>query len=193
MRTRNASLSQSLGILTKWTAERFGLVGETVNERFRVLVYNDHIIRISITREDRFEEFSYAVIASPIAHSHSITEYSDHIEVRTQFVILTISKGPVRFSFKTIHNQVINEDDPAFGTSWNGEQVTTYKKLQPGERFIGLGEKTGGLDRSGSGYQNWNTDAFGYGSGDDPLYCSIPFYIGIHNNLLYGIFFDNTY
>jgi alpha-glucosidase len=104
-----------------------------------------------------------------------------------------VTKNPVRFSLKNIHHQLVNEDDSAFGTSWNGEQVTTYKKLQEGERFIGLGEKTGPLDRRGSGYQNWNTDSFGYGSGADPLYCSIPFYIGIHNGLSYGVFFDNTH
>ncbi len=193
MRTRNASLSQSLGILTKWSLDRFGINGETENGKFRVVVYNDHIIRITITKEDRFEDFSYAVVASPTSHTHSATEHSDHIEIRTSAVILTVTKDPVRFSLKTVHHQLINEDDPAFGTSWNGEQVTTYKKLQEGERFIGLGEKTGPLDRRGSGYQNWNTDSFGYRSGDDPLYCSIPFYIGIHNGLSYGVFFDNTH
>ena len=193
MRTRNASLSQSLGILTKWSLDRFGINGETENGKFRVLVYNDHIVRITITREDRFEDLSYAVIASPTSHSHFATEHSDHIELRTNAVILTVTKDPVRFSLRTIHHQLINEDDTAFGTSWNGEQVTTYKKLQEGERFIGLGEKTGPLDRRGSGYQNWNTDSFGYGTGADPLYCSIPFYIGIHNGLSYGVFFDNTH
>ncbi|HEX6891426.1 MAG TPA: glycoside hydrolase family 31 protein, partial [Chryseolinea sp.] len=193
MRTRNASLSQSLGTLTKWTPERFGINGETENGKFRVLVYNDHIVRITITREDRFEDLSYAVVASPTSQSHSTTEHADHIEIRTNAVILTVAKNPVRFSLRNLHHQLINEDDAAFGTSWNGEQVTTYKKLQEGERFIGLGEKTGPLDRRGSGYQNWNTDSFGYGSGADPLYCSIPFYIGIHNGLSYGVFFDNTY
>ncbi|HMG88471.1 MAG TPA: glycoside hydrolase family 31 protein [Chryseolinea sp.] len=193
MRTRNASLSQSLGILTKWTLERYGINGETENGRFRVLVYNDHIVRITITREDRFEDLSYAVIASPTSQSHTATEHSDHIEIRTNAVILTVTKDPVRFSLTNIHHQLVNEDDAAFGTSWNGEQITTYKKLQEGERFIGLGEKTGPLDRRGSGYQNWNTDSFGFGTGADPLYCSIPFYIGIHNGLSYGVFFDNTY
>lgn len=193
MRTRNASLSESFGKLTKWTLERFGINGETESGKFRVLVYNDHIVRISVTREDRFEDLSYAVIASPTSQSHSATEHPDHIEIRTNAVILTVTKDPVRFSLKNIHHQMINEDDAAFGTSWNGEQVTTYKKLQEGERFIGLGEKTGPLDRRGSGYQNWNTDSFGYETDADPLYCSIPFYIGVHNGLSYGIFFDNTY
>ncbi len=193
MRTSNSSLSQSLGTLSKWTPERFGISGETENGKFRVLVYNDHIVRITITREDRFEGLSYAVIASPASQNHSTTEHSDHIEIRTSALILTVTKAPVRFTLKNTHQELLIEDDPSFGTSWNGEQVTTYKKLQEGERFIGLGEKTGPLDRRGSGYQNWNTDSFGYGSGADPLYSSIPFYIGIHHGLSYGVFFDNTY
>jgi alpha-glucosidase len=40
----------------------------------------------------------------------------------------------------------------SLGTRWNGGQVATaYKKLQEGERFIGLGEKNGPLDRKGRG------------------------------------------
>src|SRR5690606_25845933 len=89
--------------------------------------------------------------------------------------------------------KVINEDETGLTTSWIGEEVTTYKKMQDGERFIGLGEKTGNLDRRGSGYTHYNTDAFGYGVGQDPIYSTIPFYIGIHNGLNYGIFLDNTW
>jgi alpha-glucosidase len=89
--------------------------------------------------------------------------------------------------------EVLNEDDGSFGTSWIGDEVTTYKRLQKGERFIGLGEKTGNLDRRGTAYTNWNTDKFAYSADQDPLYMSIPFYIGIHSGLQYGIFFDNTH
>src|SRR5439155_9439678 len=46
--------------------------------------------------------------------------------------------------------------------------------------------------RRGNAYVNWNTDAFGYSDRNDPLYCTIPFYIGIHDSLVYGIFFDNS-
>ncbi|MGN6509047.1 MAG: TIM-barrel domain-containing protein, partial [Chitinophaga sp.] len=79
------------------------------------------------------------------------------------------------------------------GTSWIGDEVTTYKTMQEGERFIGLGEKTGNLDRKGSSYTNWNTDAYGYTVTQDPIYSTIPFYMGIHHGLSYGIFFDNTF
>jgi alpha-glucosidase len=89
--------------------------------------------------------------------------------------------------------KIINQDDPSFAVSWLGTEVTNYKKVQKNEKFIGLGEKTGNLDRAGEAYTNWNTDYFAYGVGDDPLYMSIPFYLGIHNKLCYGIFFDNTH
>ena len=192
MRTINSSLSNSLGTLQDWKKDIYGISGTTDNGKFRVLLYNDHIIRVSISREESFDDLSYAVVATPSSKSHVTTEHYDSIEVRTEATILTITKSPVRFIFKTLDHRVINEDDPAFGTSWIGEQITTYKKLQDGERFIGLGEKTGPLDRRGSGYQNWNTDSYSYGPGTDPLYSTIPFYIGIHHHLSYGIFFDNS-
>ena len=60
------------------------------------------------------------------------------------------------------------------------------------EHFIGWGEKTGPLDRRGQSFVNWNTDAFGYSVNQDPIYGSIPFFIGVHGTVSYGIFFDNT-
>ena len=188
----NRTLNQSLGNIISWQHETAGVQGETSYGKFRVQCYNDHIARISVTRDEAFEDFSYAVVASPQGKA-TLTELSGFLELRTNAFVLKIETAPVRFSFYTLQGQPINEDDPAFGTSWNGEQVTTYKKIQTGERFIGLGEKTGPLDRKGQGYQNWATDSFAYSPGQDPLYCSIPFYIGVHNGLAYGIFFDNSF
>ena len=39
----------------------------------------------------------------------------------------------------------------------------------------------------------WNTDAFGWQQGTDPLYKSIPFFVGLLNGRAYGLFLDNTY
>jgi alpha-glucosidase len=189
----NKTLSQSLGALTQWEKNEQGISGSTDREKFIVKFYNECTARISITRGAEPEDFSYAVVAEPTGIHVDISESPDVIHLKTSRVILHVQKNPLRFTFTNHKNEVINEDDPAFGTSWNGEQVTTYKKLQQGERFIGLGEKTGPLDRKGNGYVNWNTDAFAYGSGSDPLYCTLPFYIGIHHHHVYGIFFDNTH
>lgn len=186
-------LNQNSGQLLHWKKESFGISGTTEQGKFLVNLYHDSVIRIQITREDFFEDFSYSVIASPSAIQWEIADANDVIRIMTRKLVLIIHKNPLSFHFQNHQGETINQDDEAFGTSWIGEQVTTYKKLQEDERFIGLGEKTGPLDRKGFGYTNWNTDNFGYTSGSDPLYCSIPFYMGIHHNLAYGIFFDNTH
>lgn len=185
-------LNLHAGKVLRWQKEDHGLSGTVENAKFRVVLYNDEVIRIQLTRET-FDDFSYAVVAQPEAVTALVVEDDDIIRITTSRVILTLHKNPLHFRLQTLQGEVINEDDPFFGTSWIGEQVTTYKKLQAGERFIGLGEKTGPLDRRGFGYTNWNTDNFGYTAGSDPLYCSTPFYIGIHHHLVYGIFLDNTH
>lgn len=183
----------SLGKLESWSATNNGITGQTSHGMFRVQVFNEYTVRITATRATSFEDFSYAVVSKPQPTVFHIAEEHDHLVVKTNVLTMIIRKDSVRFTFVSADGRLINEDDAAFGTCWNGEQVTTYKKLQDGERFVGLGEKTGPLDRRGAGYTNWNTDSFAFGTGQDPLYCSIPFYMGIHHGLTYGIFFDNSH
>jgi len=187
----NSSASQSLGSLVTLTRSGSEISGTTTNGNFLILVYNASVFKISISKTI-FENFSYAVVGVPESSSIKVEENELSVALISSEARLVVTKNPVRFSLQTLEGKVINEDD-TFGTAWNGEQVTTYKKLQPGERFIGLGEKTGGLDRKGHAFQNWNSDAYGYHSGSDPLYCSTPFYIGVHQQLVYGVFFDNSY
>jgi len=158
----------------------------------KVLIYSHNIIRININKELNNSDFSYSVAGQAIAINFEFIENKEFICIKTNELQLFISKYPVRFQFKTLDNEIINEDELSIGTSWLGEHVTTYKKLQEGEKFIGLGEKTGNLNRCGDGYTNWNTDAPAYGKYQDPLYCTFPFYIGIHHNTCYGIYLDNT-
>jgi len=188
----HSDTSQSLGKLISYSKFSRGIEGKTSFGNFRITVYNDCIIRITATLADSFEEFSYSVISTPQNVDFEIIEGANEIRISTHKLEVRIAKDPVRFTFLDLNGTIINEDD-TFSTSWIGEQVTTYKKLQVGERFIGLGEKTGPLDRKGSAYQNWNTDAYAYHAGTDPLYSSMPFYIGISEQFTYGIFLDNTH
>lgn len=190
--TLHTMTSQSLGRIISYSKHLWGIEGRTSFGNFKITVYSETIIRITISLKDSFEDFSYSVVAKPKEVNFEIIDQDDYIKIKTKTIVLSISKKPVRFSFQDLNGRVINEDD-TFGTSWIGEQVTTYKKLQPGERFIGLGEKTGPLDRKGAAYQNWNSDAYAYNSGTDPLYSSMPFYIGIRDSFTYGIFLDNTH
>ncbi len=187
------STSSGLGNLKKMKKTDNGLILETSFGKAQVLVYNAGIVRIRICKSDFEPDFSYAVIASPEKTNFKILETEGLVTLITDSVRLDISTDPVRFKFLTTGNRVINQDDSSLGTNWVGDEVTTYKKLQDGEKFIGLGEKTGNLDRRGEAHINWNTDNPAYQVDDDELYSTFPFYIGIHHGMSYGIFFDNTY
>ena len=170
-----------------------GLEVVTENSIVEITAYEPGVIRVRMDKQPLKKDFSYAVIAKSGIVGKSIDYDKDSIIFSTNKLSVHIQEKEFALSFYTSDGKLINQDALGLGTSWIGEQVTTYKALQPGERFIGLGEKTGNLDRKGTGYVNWNNDSYGYGANEDPIYASIPFYIGLHDQLCYGIFFDNTY
>lgn len=155
-------------------------------------VYSPGIIRVRITKSKQAATPSFAVIQQPLT-GLDYKQHPDRIEINTSELKLLISKSPLRFNFYTPDGRLLSGDDERFGTVWQGESVTNYRKMFTGERFIGLGEKTGNLDRRGTNYTNWNTDAVDYNAKSDPLYKSFPFFIGLHDGLTYGIFLDNTH
>jgi alpha-glucosidase len=157
----------------------------------RIWVYSSAIIRVCISRDYK-EAGSFAVIREPVGKMDS-TESGNEIVVTTSAMQLRISKSPLRFNFYTADGKVLSEDDPRFGVNWQDARVTNYRKLVADEKFIGLGEKTGNLNRRGSSYVNWNTDAALHDVNADPLYKTFPFFIGLHGGLTYGLFFDNTH
>jgi alpha-glucosidase len=165
----------------------------TDNAYAHVTIYSPCIVRIRMDKKELPADFSYAVIAQPQKTKVNIAQTADAISILTDSLKTVINKKPFSVTYYTVDGKVINQDETGLNTSWVNESVTTYKKMQEGERFIGLGEKTGDLDRRGNGYTNWNTDAFAYATDRDPIYSTIPFYIGIHHGLNYGIFMDNTY
>ncbi|WP_199118188.1 TIM-barrel domain-containing protein [Pedobacter sp. ASV28] len=158
-----------------------------------ITIFSPSIIRVRLDKKILGNDFSYAVVMPPQQTKCSIKQDDKKITILTDSLSTTISKKPFAITFYTLDGKVINEDEKGLQHSWVAEEATAYKHMQEAERFIGLGEKTGNLDRRGNGYTNWNYDAFGYSTGQDPLYSSIPFYIGIHHGLNYGIFLDNTY
>lgn len=165
----------------------------TEHARVELTVYSPSVLRVRIDKRPLGRDFSYAVVAKPTATRTRVSQDAASVLIATDALRVRVNKAPFAITFSTPDGKVISQDEPGLGTSWIGEEVATYKTMQEGERFIGLGEKVGGLDRRGQAYTNWNTDAFRYAEGTDPLYASIPFYIGAHHGLAYGIFLDNSY
>jgi len=164
-----------------------------------VKVVSNEIIRVRLAPGSVFlDEFSYAI--SNTGHKISVfscKELEDCYRVETNSVACVINKNTFLISFEDINGGLINEDKIPMhweeNIDYGGYYVYATKKCQDDESFFGLGDKSSDLNLRGNRYINWNTDAYSYGKGQDPLYRTIPFYMGINKGVSYGIFFDNTF
>jgi alpha-glucosidase len=170
-----------------------GILITTENAKVEVLHFSPAIVRIRINKPELQQDFSYAIIQKPEGNFREIRDLPDSLVLLTDSLQVVITKNPFRIKFSTQDGYPVSSDYKDFSLSWQGTEVTCYKKLFPDEKFIGLGEKNGPLNRRGNAYVNWNTDIPAYSYREDPLYVTIPFYIGIHDQVSYGIFFDNSY
>ncbi len=158
----------------------------------RIWFYTPTVVRVTASKEAAFYDFSFATIGKPEPATKVIAkDEPNSLTLSSDSLVCVITKKPLKIKFLNKEGKTINEDD--FGIGWQGDEVTSYKKIMPDERFLGLGEKTGPLDRRGNGYTNWNTDYYGYPDNADMIYSTFPFYIGVHSGLTYGIFLDNSY
>lgn len=174
-----------------------GIQGKTATAIFDVHAYNDNVIRVRVSKEKAFHNFSYALVDNNIpSFNAAVTENGNTIFISTNAINVEIEKRPsFRIIFKNKNGTVINEDvkGDCFGTAFIGDKVSVYKKMQGGERFVGMGEALGSLDKRGTGITLNNTDTYKYGDPRLSMYVSVPFYIGIHNQQQYGIFYNNSY
>ncbi|MCL6523133.1 MAG: glycoside hydrolase family 31 protein [Thermoflavifilum sp.] len=186
-------LPHSLGAVVKAEKTALGMLF-TTDDHHLVWInsYSPTIIRVRITDELAQHDHSYAVILKPEAAFSHIQETPNEWILETDSLRVIVHKAPLRIDFYRKNGDWLDGDDPQLGVTWQGTQVYSYRKLHPEEKFIGLGEKTGPLNRRGLSYVNWNTDA-GYHTYSDPLYATYPFYIGILADRVFGLFFDNTY
>ena len=182
-----------LGSFKSMKEVEHGIIITADNARVEVLHFSPTVVRVRIDRSELKPDFSYAVIRQPAGNFKKITDKRDSLVLITDSLQVIIMKKPLRIKFLTPGGTLISGDYQNFSLSWQGTEITCYKKMFPDEKFIGLGEKTGPLNRRGNAYINWNTDIPGYSYRQDPLYVSIPFFIGTHDDVSYGIFLDNSF
>lgn len=189
----NGELPMFAGNVKSFKLIDHGIEIFTDNAKIQLLCYSPEIIRVRMTRDAFKADFSYAVTQPLTGKFNSFRDSKDSLTLLTDSLRIIIIKRPIRIKFQNLNGVIISEDYSEMNTSWLGTEVTCYKKLFPDEKFIGLGEKNGPLNRRGNAYENWNTDIPSYSDREDPLYQSIPFFMGIHDKITYGIFLDNSY
>jgi alpha-glucosidase len=91
------------------------------------------------------------------------------------------------------------EDPPQGGLAVdNLGRLQLQRRAPAGERYYGLGGKTGALDRRGRVLTLWNTDAYkdsfgGYDPAGDPLYQSIPWLLMRRQGTAWGVLTDHPF
>lgn len=196
----NTSFSQvkNIGKIISYKKVVGGIEGKTATAIFDIHAYSDNTIRVRVSKNKAFNNFSYALTDNQLPSFRNITvnDKEKSIILSTNAIDVEIEKTPsFRIIFRNKKGDTINEDvkGDCFGTTFIGDKVSVYKKLQQGERFAGMGEALGNLDKRGTGITLNNTDTYKYGDPRLSMYISIPFYIGIHHQQVYGMFYNNSY
>lgn len=153
------------------------------------------VLRVTLTREGVDEVPLAEVLArtewpgAPVRFE----ETADALTLRSDALELVVHRTPCRLTVRDAEGTVLVADDEGLGVGWDGPEVRNWKALAEGERFFGLGEKTGDLDKRGREWTMWNSDIPGYTNDTDPLYQSIPFFLGVRGAATYGLYFNNPH
>lgn len=201
---------QKVGDITNLTRHNRGVtLNTTDNSQVQISVLAPDLIRVRAAFNQSLpsKDHSWAIAQTewPLTN-FQVGENPHSITITTAELEVSINRAPLLVEFRDARTRdVINADqqpmaydskgllksmlfDPAAGSF-----VATSKKLGFDEHFYGLGEKASRLDKRRGSFINWNSDTPGYIEGRDPIYQTVPFYLGLQNGVAYGIFFDNSY
>ena len=179
------------------------------NSQVRLTILAPDLIRVrsAFTKSIPAKDHSWAIAKDNWPTPRwNLKESQDSITIITDELEVVVRRSPLLIEFRDARtHQVLNSDErpmsydakgllaPMMFDPKAGMFVAASKKLGFDEHFYGLGEKAARLDKRRSSFVNWNSDTPGYFEGRDPIYQTIPFYIGLQRGTAYGIFFDNSY
>ncbi|QDG74908.1 TIM-barrel domain-containing protein [Labrenzia sp. PHM005] len=128
----------------------------------------------------------------------SIDQQENRLQLWTDTLRLTV-ETPLALTWECREKsdaawQEITRDRPqdAYMLGRRDHRKSHFMRRFDGERYFGLGEKSGSLERSGRRYEMRNLDAMGYDARTtDPLYKHVPFTITDRGALgAYGLYYD---
>lgn len=141
---------------------------------------------------DRFDLSGFTLPA------YVLEEDADSLCICTEKIRLTVRKSGLSCTWEVKRRgrfEKVAQDRRTqaynFG-SWDG-RVYHYLQRHSDEKYFGLGERTGDLDRTGQRFRLCNLDAMGYSARtSDPLYKHIPFYLTWRSGsgAACGLFYD---
>ncbi len=156
----------------------------------------DGVVRVRYAAgvDPRGDDGSLAITPPPApAMSVAIAATGDSVAMCTPDAVIAIA-ADCSVVIADADGRAIVVDDSGPRASAAGH-VSVSRATPAGERFYGFGEKTGSLDKRGRHMTFWNTDAYdpalgGYRPDQDPLYLSVPMFVGLRDGVAYGVLTD---
>jgi alpha-glucosidase len=141
----------------------------------------------------------------PVA-AEVVRDGDEAVELRTGGGVARVGLRPLRIGFADADGRPLHRDDPELGMGLvprpeadvfavpPGPGLALHKRREPGERFFGCGERTSGLEKTGSHQVFWNVDPpVGHTASLVNLYVSVPFTLSLHDGRARGLFLDSTH
>lgn len=188
------------GAILSWEKRDNSFLFHGENASLELSVISDDILKFRYGHDGYFEDdFSYAIDPAfePPKFKYKFDEKKAVFVIKTKTLKCFITKA--NMSTRIVNNEGVTVLEDEKGYHWQdhkyhgGSICISTKVLQEGEKFFGLGDKSGRLNMIGTRKELWGTDCYGYGADTDPVYKNIPFYMGQHHRIGYGIFMDNTF
>ena len=161
----------------------------------QITAMRDDIVRVRIGPNGALpEDASWAVLPSSRTSTIDVQSIEDANApgFRTKSLDVRVEKNPLRILVRDLKGDHIVNDALDRPTEFSNGGFTVHKQMPADEQFYGLGDKLGTFNRRNQAYTDWNTDV-GPQEAIDPLYKSIPFFLGVTGGRSYGLFLDNTF
>jgi alpha-glucosidase len=166
------------------------------------------LVRVGLFADGRPVEYESAAVVKRDWHAEGVTVTQTGGAWRVETPALTVHAAmtPVRLRFEDRAGRRFAEDDPELGMGvvrdaalaaglpgrGLGPSARVYKRHAPTARYFGCGERTGGLDKTGTYQLFWNVDPpFGHTPSLNNLYSSVPFVLVLDQGRAWGLFLDN--
>ncbi|HEX3354040.1 MAG TPA: TIM-barrel domain-containing protein [Terriglobales bacterium] len=193
--TAAASQAVTLDAVTNSQTRRDGIDIQAGPASLRITALRDDILRVRVAPGGTFpEDASWAVLPGPRSQSVDVQPVQDAASVgfRTSALDVRVERDPLRIVVRDLAGNVISADAIGRPTQFQLGGFSVHKSMPGDEHYFGLGDKAGTFDRRNQAYTLWNTD-IGTQESIDPIYKSIPFFLGIGGGRSYGLFLDNTW
>lgn len=172
-----------------WHWTNHALNVETPVGHLRLLPLTDDLIRLQITAPGGALVLPTGAVVktdwSPVEATVQAEE--GLIRLSTAKMRVEVELAPVRLSWYEGDRLFARDEAVEVG----GDRVVLRRSLPPEERFYGFGQKVGFLDKRGRQMEMWATDDPLHTPGTDPLYQSIPFFLGLRDGKAHGFFLDS--